>query len=137
MAEKSLFIMTNPKPILNQVSAEPLYSLSKIEKVCHKDPVFIRKMTDLFIQQLPIAVKDIRSSFENKDYTTMKAVAHRIKPTLDNMCVSSLFNVIREIESFPDHPYSPEKLELNIRQVEETMEKIITDLKMIVKGTSN
>ena len=125
--------MINLNPGLTQVSGEPLYSLSKIEKVCHKDTVFIRKMTDLFIQQLPIAVKDIRRSFETKDFNTMKAVAHRIKPTLDNMCISSLFNVIREIESFHDHPYSPQKLEKNIREVEETMEKVITELKEIQK----
>ena len=137
MAEKNCFIMTNSNPVLNQASAEPLYSLSKLEKVCHKDPVFIRKMTDLFIQQLPIAVKDIRSSFEKKDYNTMKAVAHRIKPTLDNMCVSNLYNEIREIELFPDHPYSPEKLEKNIRLVEETINKIVSDLKNEVKGNSN
>lgn len=129
MAEKNHVIMTNPNPILNQVSAEPLYSLSKLEKVCHRDPVFIRKMIDLFILQLPVAVKDIRNSFEKKDYSTMKAVAHRIKPTLDNMCVSNLFSVIREIESFADHPYAPQKLENNIRLVEETMAKIIANLK--------
>ena len=129
--------MTNPNPILNRISPEPLYCLSKLEKVCHRDPAFIRKMTDLFIQQLPIAVKDIRSSFEKKDYNTMKGVAHRIKPTLDNMCVSSLYQEIRDIESFTDQPYSPEKLEANIRQVEETMEKVITDLKNETKGISN
>ena len=128
--------MTNHNyiPILNLVSEEPLYSLSKLEKVCHKDPVFIRKMTDLLIDQLPIAVQDIRSSFEKKDYNTMKAVAHRIKPTLDNLCVSILFDTIREIESFPDHPYSAQKLYKNIRLVEIAVERIIAGLKDEIKG---
>jgi HPt (histidine-containing phosphotransfer) domain-containing protein len=126
--------MTNPNPVLNQTVPEALYSLSKLENACRKDPVFIRKMTDLFIQQLPTAVKDIRGSFEKKDYNTMKAVAHRIKPTLDNMCITSLFQVIRDIETFPDESYLL-KLENNIMLLEEIMNKIITDLKKKIQGT--
>jgi two-component system, sensor histidine kinase len=127
--------MTNPNPDLNQTLTENLYSLSKLESACRKDPVFIRKMTDLFIQQLPMAVKDIRSSFEKKDYDSMKAVAHRIKPTIDNMCVSSLYQVIRDIESFPDESFLL-VLDNNIMLLEEIMGKVITDLKFRVQETN-
>jgi two-component system, sensor histidine kinase len=127
--------MTNSNPVLNQALTENLYSLSKLENACRKDPVFIRKMTDLFIQQLPTAVKDIRSCFEKKDYDSMKAVAHRIKPTLDNMCISSLYQVIRDIESFPDESFLL-ALENNIMLLEVIMGKVIADLQLRIQGTN-
>ena len=119
--------MKNPNPILNLANAQTLYSLSKLKKACNGDPGFMKKMTQLFIQQMPVAVVDIRDSFGNKDFRKMKDTAHRIKPTLENLCVDSLYHTIRNIEGFSSQETS--KLANEILQLERTMSAVIIELK--------
>jgi len=119
--------MNNSNPILNLTEAQTLYSLSKLKKACNGDPVFIKKMTVLFIQQMPAAVLDIRNSFGNKDFRKMKDTAHRIKPTLENLCVDSLYHTIRNIEGFSSQETG--KLANDILLLEKTMGAIIIELK--------
>jgi HPt (histidine-containing phosphotransfer) domain-containing protein len=119
--------MNNPNPILNLASTQPLYSLSKLKKACNGDPDFMKKMTMLFIQQMPVAVLDIRNSFGNKDFRKMRDTAHRIKPTLENLCVDSLYHTIRNIEGFSNQETG--KLANDILLLEETMDRVIAALK--------
>ena len=119
--------MNNPDPILNLSGTQTLYSLSKLKKACNGDPGFMKKMTQLFIQQMPVAVLDIRNSFGNKDFRKMKDTAHRIKPTLENLCVDSLYHTIRNIEGFSNQETG--KLANDILQLEKTMGAVIIDLK--------
>lgn len=113
--------------MLNLPGTQSLYSLSKLKKACNGDPVFMKKMTLLFIQQMPVAVLDIRNSFGNKDFRKMRDTAHRIKPTLENLCVDSLYETIRNIESFNNQETG--KLANDILQLEKTMGAIIIELK--------
>lgn len=119
--------MNNPNPILNPTGAQTLYSLSKLKKACNGDPGFMKKMTMLFIQQMPVAVLDIRNSFGKKDFKKMKDTAHRIKPTLENLCIDSLHQTIRNIESFNNQETG--KLANDILLLEKTMGAIIIELK--------
>jgi len=118
--------MSNSNPIVNP-GIQTLYSLSKLKKACNGDPGFMKKMTTLFIQQMPAAVLDIRNSFGNKDFRKMKDTAHRIKPTLENLCVDSLYHTIRNIEGFSSQETS--KLANEILQLERTMSAVIIELK--------
>jgi HPt (histidine-containing phosphotransfer) domain-containing protein len=119
--------MYNPNPVLNLASTQTLYSLSKLKKACNGDPGFMKKMTQLFIQQIPVAILDIRNSFGNKDFRKMKDTAHRIKPTLENLGVDSLYHTIRNIEGFSNQETG--KLANDILLLEETMDRVIADLK--------
>jgi HPt (histidine-containing phosphotransfer) domain-containing protein len=119
--------MNNPNPVLNLSSTQSLYSLSKLKKACNGDPGFMKKMTLLFIQQMPVAMLDIRNSFGNKDFRKMKDTAHRIKPTLENLCVDSLYHTIRNIEGFSNQETA--KLANDILQLEKTMSAVIIELK--------
>jgi len=119
--------MSNSNPIVNPAGIQTLYSLSKLKKACNGDPGFMKKMTTLFIQQMPAAVLDIRNSFGNKDFRKMKDTAHRIKPTLENLCVDSLYHTIRNIEGFSSQETS--KLANEILQLERTMSAVIIELK--------
>ena len=119
--------MKNPNYTLNMANTQTLYSLSKLKKACNGDPGFMKKMTTLFIQQMPVAVLDIRDSFGNKDFRKMKDTAHRIKPTLENLCVDSLYQTIRNIEGFNSQETC--KLANDILILEKTMGDVISDMK--------
>lgn len=119
--------MNNPDPAFKMADTQHLYSLSRLKKACNGDPCFMKKMTTLFIQQMPAAILDIRNSFGSKDFRKMKDTAHRIKPTLENLCVDSLYQTIRNIEGF--NTQETGKLANDILLLEKTMGAIIIELK--------
>jgi len=113
---------------------QPLFSLSKIEALAQGVPDFVDEMIDVFIEQAALSVQQMQTAFENGDTDTIKKVAHRLKPTIDNMCIDSLKTEIREIESEAEALYLNQRLHPKINYVESVLANIIADLKNI-KGT--
>ena len=75
-----------------------LYDLTYLNDVSHGDPNFINKMLQLFVSSVQSITKDLTIAFENKDFENVKKIAHSIKPTLDNLKVDSLKELVRLIE---------------------------------------
>jgi CheY-like chemotaxis protein len=107
---------------------QPLYDLSKLEKIGNGDKGFVTEMVKLFIDQVPADVNQIRAAYSRNDFTAIKAIAHRIKPVLDNMGIASLHQEIRKIESVAlDGPHSPELDEL-IKELETVITLVVEEL---------
>jgi CheY-like chemotaxis protein/HPt (histidine-containing phosphotransfer) domain-containing protein/anti-sigma regulatory factor (Ser/Thr protein kinase) len=109
-------------------SSEKSYDLSKLKKISNGNPDFVLKMISLFKEQIPPSVQQIVSAFENKDYQTVKSIAHRIKPAIDSMGISSLFQEIREIEQLAISEPTSEKLVTLINFLEQRVSMVISDL---------
>lgn len=75
-----------------------LYDLEKLKEASRGNDEFVKKMIRLFITQAGISLQQIQKAFEEKDFKTVKEVAHRIKPSLDNMGINSIKQEIRDIE---------------------------------------
>jgi len=52
----------------------------------------------MFIEQTPGHLTEMRSKLQSNQLTVVGEIAHRIKPTIDNMGIVSLKATIREIE---------------------------------------
>jgi HPt (histidine-containing phosphotransfer) domain-containing protein len=85
-------------------------------------------MIDLFIQQTPAAVKEIVEAYEAGDFAKVKAVAHKMKPSIDNMEISSLVSDIRQIEALALQGKRSEELGILISKLDEVIEKVVADL---------
>jgi PAS domain S-box-containing protein len=110
------------------IAEGPLYDLSKLHDIARGNAAFIDKMVTLFIEQIPPAVKEIQEAYDQKNYEIIKKVAHRIKPSIDNMGIATLKPVIREIELLAlENPHSP-KLNDLIKQIDNTLKKVIESL---------
>ena len=82
-----------------------LYDLTYLNNVSHGDSQFIDKMLKLFVSSAPTITKDLTIAYENNDFENVKKIAHSIKPTLDNLKVDSLKELVRLIEKNDFSPF--------------------------------
>ena len=75
-----------------------LYDLGKLEAM--NDESFTNKMVDLFMNEMSLEFNKIEKALEEKDYNTITSVAHKIKPSIDYVCISSLYEEVKIIESW-------------------------------------
>ena len=108
----------------------PLYDLTNIKTLSCGDQSFVNKMIEIFVEHTPTSVTEIKVAFENQDYLTISKIAHRMKPSIDNMGIHLLKNPIRELESSAKmEVVDDKKIELLIENIENTLAKVIEKLK--------
>ncbi|MBR9860652.1 Hpt domain-containing protein [bacterium] len=106
------------------MSEEKLYDLSQLEAVASGSQEFIDKMVDMFINMSPDLINRIKTGLADQDWEEVRSAAHKMKPSIDMMGISSLTGKIREIEgnaktqeNLEDIPELVNFLETEITQV--------------------
>jgi HPt (histidine-containing phosphotransfer) domain-containing protein len=95
-----------------------LYDLSKLEKVCGGDEAFMNSMIQIFIKTLPESIASIHGALSVNDYETISKQAHKIKPSVNYICISSIYNGCIEVELWEDSEETMiQKTELLIQQL--------------------
>ncbi|UEG48669.1 PAS domain S-box protein [Ferruginibacter lapsinanis] len=107
-----------------------LYDLSRLKEIGHNDEVFIKKMLDIFCDQIPLAITEMNEGYATNNFEKIKATAHRIKPSIDNMGIYSLQNEIRRIEILALDNMPSEELLVLIQTVGTVLTHVVTDIKM-------
>ena len=74
--------------------------MTQLEAISRGKPEFILKMVHLFVQVTAKNLVVIDSGLENKNWDDIRKIAHKIKPSIDQMGVLSLKEVVREIEKY-------------------------------------
>jgi HPt (histidine-containing phosphotransfer) domain-containing protein len=78
---------------------EKLYDLGMIEKLCRGDISRTKKMVQLFINDMPASIEEIKQAYKKLDFNTLKKTAHRIKPVLAMYSIVKIEKDIEMIES--------------------------------------
>lgn len=120
-AEKS--ITTNAAP------PSALYSLSFLEDVSRGNRDLLDQMILVFIEQAPVAVNQLKTAYHNRNFSEMYAIAHRMKPDIDNLNIVSLKDDIRKIESFAEQRQNGAALKALIVNLDNTITQVVHELK--------
>lgn len=125
--------LTKIKPI--QVAKKPkavaaLYDLTQLETISRGNKAFIDEMISLFIDQVAPSINEINSAFASGDYSTVKKIAHRVKPSIESMGIVSLSDEVRKMESSNWDEGSAEELQRLIRHFETTLIEVVEQLKI-------
>ena len=81
--------------------AEPpaaLFNLQGLRKIFSKNEHKIKEMIELFLEQTPVQWKELLSQYNAANFKKVGEIAHKIKPTIDLLEITSLTEVIRDIE---------------------------------------
>ena len=120
--------MAEEQPVTIHEYSEPLYDLSALKALSRGNDSFIRKMVNLFCEQTPSLVGGMIAAYTAGDLTKMGALAHKVKPTFDNLNIILLKQDIRTIEnagkennSLPELKELLEKTESIVSQVVKKM----------------
>lgn len=112
-------------------TTEMLYDLSTLEQIAQGNESFIRQMIDLFVDQSTKSLSEIKSAYEEGNFETVSKVAHRLKPSIDNMGIASLKEVIREIEKSAETLQTSNALESLIQKLEHDIQLVNEQLKEV------
>tara|TARA_R110002049_G_scaffold16388_8_gene65343 strand:+ start:688 stop:3516 length:2829 start_codon:yes stop_codon:yes gene_type:complete len=109
-------------------SNEDLYSLEKLSTISRGDQTFISKMVAIFIQQTSSAIEEMKEAEATNDYDRIRKLAHKLKPSLDNLQIDSLKETVRKLECI-GKGYDLEELnQLNL-QFCNVLDEVVKDLK--------
>lgn len=106
-----------------------LYSTSKLESMSRGSEEFVLKMVDLFVADTPIALKGIEKGIKNNDFERVRALIHRIKPSLKMLCIDSIEKEVIDIEKYCQENKNLEKVPLLFEHVKKTCEEVILAMK--------
>jgi PAS domain S-box-containing protein len=120
-----------PKEIILPKTAA-LFDLTKIQTIAKGNKEFVNKMCALFIESTPISVLEMKTAYSQNDFDKVRKIAHRIKPSIDNLDILSIKNEIREIEMNAETYKKSEQLEALILKVEKVMSDVVANLNMIM-----
>lgn len=110
---------------VNQVS---LYSIEKLVEASRGNKLFVDKMISIFINQTKNAIDSINKAYKMRDYKMVGEIAHRIKPSIDNMCINVIKEDIRELEKIAiEDPLSSRMPEL-MNKIETVLADVVNDL---------
>ncbi|MEN9549010.1 MAG: Autoinducer 2 sensor kinase/phosphatase LuxQ [Bacteroidota bacterium] len=108
--------------------AAKLYSLEGLKTISQGNAAFVKKMAQLFYLQVPLSVSEMKKAFEENELEKMGAIAHKIKPSIDNLYITSLKQIIRDIEKAGKENKQTPELSANIEFVHHTINTIVTQL---------
>jgi PAS domain S-box-containing protein len=80
-----------PERINNQ-----LYNLDKLKSIGDSD--FLDKMVNLFLSETPKNISLMKTALDRLDYENVSSIAHKIKPSVNYVCVSQLYDDVKSIE---------------------------------------
>jgi PAS domain S-box-containing protein len=122
---------TTGQLIVTPAAVTALYNLSALEEIGRGNKDFVSKMLNLFILQAPLSVQEIKKAFAANDREQLKKVAHRFKPSIDNLNIISIKREIREIEALATGTNRSAELEPLISKVEQVIMQVVEQLKAL------
>jgi PAS domain S-box-containing protein len=105
------------------------YDLSEIRNISRGNEEFVKKMLRMFVEQTPGHISEMKLKYKAKELNGLGEIAHRIKPTIDNMGIVSLKATIREIEKIGKSGADNEALPALMEKVENDIEVAIAAIK--------
>jgi len=105
-AEESNSREAGPNTLLAENDAagagiQQLYDLSPLVKMSQGDEVFVQKMVDMFVMLTDRTITELHVEMQQSNFDQVSRIAHRIKPSLENMGILQLSTPIRQLENYP------------------------------------
>lgn len=107
----------------------PLYDLAQIQQMSRGNDDFVSKMINIFIKLTEENTVKLNDALANDDIETIKKLAHKIKPSIDQMGITSLKEVVRIVEKFNIVTDSKAELDLHVHKIVKTLNAVAEALK--------
>jgi HPt (histidine-containing phosphotransfer) domain-containing protein len=88
----------------------------------------VRKMMELFIETVPLNLKDLNVSLDNENWEMVSKTAHKLKSTIDSMGIISIKEDIRIVELNAKKKESLTNVPVHIRKINDVIDACIRQL---------
>lgn len=113
-----------------------LYDLRKLEEMSRGNQEFVDHMIRLFIGRTPGELKSLQERMEQEDFEGIYAIAHKIKPSIDHLCITALYQPIRELEKLARYKTDPDEIRKLIATVCTILNQVVEELEDIANTPS-
>lgn len=107
---------------------ELLYDLTNLNTISGGNEVFIKKMLAIFCAQTPQMMQDMQKAFTANELEKMGALAHKIKPSIDNLAINSLKQVVRDIEAAGKSKSTTDDLPQKLQLCQDVVVKVVAQM---------
>ena len=121
--------LKSKKPVAIAEAEVTYYDITEITKISRGNEDFVQKMLKMFVDQIPKHLEEMKEKFEANELVAVGEIAHRIKPTIDNMGIVSCKDSIREIEKIGKAGVDTGTLQQLIQKVEKDIGLVVEAIK--------
>jgi HPt (histidine-containing phosphotransfer) domain-containing protein len=115
-----------------ETAFEKIYDLEMVNRLCRGDNNLTKKMVQLFLNDIPPAIEEIKQAYKMLDYITLKKIAHRIKPVLAMYSIVKIENDIEMIENAGIEEKITPELESKINNLSSIIGNVIQQMHVYV-----
>ena len=112
-------------------------NLSYLKSVSEGDNNIIIEFLNIFKSQVPEFIEELNESYNNKDWQTLGAVAHRAKSSVAMLGITQLERDMKNLEISAKEEKEIEKYPLIISKFEEISKLVLKELDMIINNIKN
>lgn len=105
-----------------------LYNLGMVEDMAKGNEEFVRQLIEVFASAVPATVDELKAALHSNNPQQVGAIAHKLKPTIDTLLISSLQADIRTLEKMGKNNESCEQLRPLVHKVADTLLKVVAQL---------
>lgn len=87
------------EPRANGKSNKKLVDLGYLKKISHNDSEFVSRMISVFLNQSPVLLESMKQFAEQRDKNALKAILHRMRPSVAFMGMTELEQTIVKLEN--------------------------------------
>lgn len=85
-------------------------NLNYLKELSAGDEKFVKKMIATFVQQTPEMLENIQKHLSNQNWNLLKAVVHKMKPSIGFMGISELKTVVEKLEHYSNKTINLEQI---------------------------
>ncbi|MCA6439148.1 MAG: ATP-binding protein [Sediminibacterium sp.] len=104
------------------------YNATILQKTGRSKAAFVEKMVSLFLLTAPSDVSRLKIAIQEKNWTLVHQIAHRMKSSFDGMGITSLKSTIREVENIAKTNPDPNRLHVLFNNIAKATEKVVEAL---------
>lgn len=108
---------------------DKLYNLQVIHQMCRGNQDQIDKMVAVFIVEVSKTIDEIESALSEKDFSKIKNLAHKVKPTLNYFGTTELEKDVIDLENFLTKDFEISEIASKIATISEISKKVVDQLK--------
>jgi PAS domain S-box-containing protein len=114
-------------------SSSEITSLEYLKSVSNNDTGFVKEMLNTFITSTPGSLSEMKVALDKKDYQSVGRIAHKIKPSISFVGISSMKSLVKEVEFLGKENGDPEILKKKSHELISTLEIAIKELQKKLK----
>ncbi len=115
--------------IMQTEPTEKLYDLTLVNELARGNEEFILNLSKIFIDTVPPTSREMVQECKKKNWEQVGKLAHKLKSTIDTMCINSLKDDIRLIEKNGKDKKNIDAIPGLVEKTDQVIEKVTQQLK--------